>query len=66
MEAATVERRTYSVEEAGAILGVSRALAYQLAREGRIPAIRLGRRLVVPRARLEEMLAERTVGDAAA
>ena len=46
-----------SVEEAGKRLSISRQLAYQLARSGGIPAIRLGqRRLVVPVAALERML----------
>lgn len=45
-----------TVEEAAIALGISRGLAYQLARSGEIPAIRLGRRLVVPRARLEQMV----------
>lgn len=38
-------------------LGVSRNFAYQMAREGRIPTIRLGKRLLVPKARLDAMLA---------
>jgi excisionase family DNA binding protein len=52
------EPRTLSVEEAGRLLGVSRGLAYEAARQGQIPTIRLGRRLLVPRARLFELLGE--------
>jgi excisionase family DNA binding protein len=55
-EAAQIERQTLSVEEAGRVLGVGRSLAYELARRGEIPAIRLGNRLVVPRTRLERLL----------
>jgi excisionase family DNA binding protein len=51
-----VERRTISVEEAGRILGVSRGAAYAYARDGSIRTIRLGKRLLVPRAALEKML----------
>jgi len=54
---APVERETLSVEEAGRVLGIGRALSYELARRGDIPAIRLGSRLVVPRAALDELLA---------
>jgi excisionase family DNA binding protein len=43
---------TISVEEAGKLLGVSRARAYQSAREGSIPTIRHGRRVAVPVHRL--------------
>lgn len=52
-----VERLTYSVPEAAALLGISRTVAYQAARSGDIPAVRIGRRLVVPRPALERMLA---------
>lgn len=38
-----------TVEESGQLLGISRALAYELVRRGTIPSLRLGRRIVVPR-----------------
>ena len=41
-----------SVTEAAELLGISRGLAYELARGGQLPSLRLGRRLVVPRAAL--------------
>lgn len=41
-----------TVEEAAELLGISRGLAYELVRRRELPAIRLGRRLVVPRRRL--------------
>jgi excisionase family DNA binding protein len=37
---------TVSVDRAAEYLGVSRAYAYVMAREGRLPAIKLGRRRV--------------------
>ena len=47
----------YSIEEAAAALGISRCLAYELVRQGKIPSIRLGeRRLIVPVAALNRML----------
>ena len=52
------EARTLTVEEAARELGISRKLAYQLAGEGRIPAIRLGRRLLIPRVAFDRFLAE--------
>ena len=51
--------RTMSVEDAGRVLGVSRGVAYEAARCGTLPAIRLGRRIVVPVAALEQLLGER-------
>lgn len=50
------ERLAFSVDEAGALLGISRDLAYDLVARGDLPAVRLGRRLVVPRRSLEEIL----------
>ncbi|MGD0856104.1 MAG: helix-turn-helix domain-containing protein [Dehalococcoidia bacterium] len=51
-----VERRTITVEQAGALLGVSRALAYQMANSGQLPIIRCGHRLLVPLKAFETML----------
>jgi excisionase family DNA binding protein len=45
-----------SVEEAGALIGISRDLAYDLVARGELPSVRLGRRLVVPRRALEGTL----------
>ncbi len=49
---------TLTVEEAGRMLGISRATAYQLANQGKLPAIRLGRRLLISKAGLERMVNE--------
>ena len=51
------ESLVYTVEEAGQLLGISRATAFQFANEGRIPAIRIGeRRWIVPKKALHELL----------
>jgi len=50
------DRLTMTVTEAAAVLGISRALAYELVARGEIPAIRLGRRIVAPTKRLEEFV----------
>ena len=49
-------RLTCSIGEAAVLLGIGRASAYEAARTGQIPTIKLGRRLVVPRAALERLL----------
>lgn len=51
-----VEKLTITVEEAGVLLGVSRALAYQMANSGQLPVLRCGRRLLVSRKAFEAML----------
>ncbi len=50
-------RLTMTVEEAARELGIGRGLAYELARRGELPTLRLGRRLIVPVAALERLLA---------
>ena len=52
------ESLVLNVPEAGRLLNLSRATAYSLCRQGVIPTIRLGRRLVVPKIAIERMLAE--------
>jgi helix-turn-helix protein len=50
------EQPTLSIPEAGAIFGLSRAASYEAARRQEIPTIRLGRRILVPTAKLRAML----------
>ena len=45
-----------TVEEAAKALGISRTLAYEAVRTGQLPTVRIGRRLLVPRAALERLL----------
>lgn len=49
-------RETLSVEEAGRLLGISRSSAFQAAANGQLPVIKIGKRLLVPRAALERIL----------
>lgn len=53
-----VSRQTLNIEAAGKMLGISRAVAYELARRDQlpVPVIRLGHRMVVSRRALEEVL----------
>ena len=51
-----LQRLTYTVEEAGDLLGISRGSAYNLVRTGEIPVLRMGRRLLVSRVALEDLL----------
>jgi excisionase family DNA binding protein len=64
-----MDKLTFTVEEVGRMLGVSRNTAYACARSGEIPVVKLGNRLVVPKAALMRMLegaGQRPSGDKAA
>jgi excisionase family DNA binding protein len=50
------ERAVYTVVEVAQLLSLSRGTAYALVRDGTIPALRLGGRWVVPRARFHAWL----------
>ena len=57
------DRRTMTIEEVAAALGIDRTTAYELAKADRlpVPVLRLGRRLVVGRAAMERVLAGESV-----
>lgn len=57
---------TISVIEAGRRLGIAKNTAYEAARRGEIPIIRIGRRIVVPLAAFEAMLAVKSKSQIAA
>jgi excisionase family DNA binding protein len=58
MRNASEERRTVSVDEAALRLGVGRNSVYEAVRNGQIPALRIGKRWLVPIAVLNRMLRE--------
>jgi len=52
------EPLVYSVDEARKLLKISRGLIYEAINTRRIPHIRIGRRILIPRAGLERMFGE--------
>lgn len=50
------EPRTYTVEEAAVVLGISRAGAYEAVQRGEIPHLRIGRRILIPRSALHRLV----------
>jgi excisionase family DNA binding protein len=54
----TGDRRVWSVDEAARILGISRAHAYELVARQELRSVRLGRRIVVPKRAVSELLGE--------
>jgi excisionase family DNA binding protein len=51
------DRLVLTVAEAAAALRIGRNQAYAAVRRGQIPAVRIGRRLLVPRRAIEELVA---------
>jgi excisionase family DNA binding protein len=51
-----MSRLTYTVPEAAKMLGISRSSAYECVKRGELPAIALGRRIVITRSALEQLL----------
>jgi len=52
-----MQKQTFSIPEAAEVLGIGRSAAYEAARTGQIPVIRIGKRILVPAVALENMLA---------
>jgi excisionase family DNA binding protein len=50
------QRQTYTVEEAGQLLGIGRNQAYDAVKRGEIPTITIGRRKLVPKAAFARLL----------
>ncbi len=56
------DQRLLTVVEAGRRLGAGRGLAYQMVRDGSLPAIRIGRKKFVSEAALERIIQGRDGG----
>ena len=54
--AAPYDKLTLTVTECARLLGISRGSAYEGIRRGEIPYISVGRRILVPRLALEQLL----------
>jgi excisionase family DNA binding protein len=50
------DKLVYTVSEAAAVLGISRSHAYELVARGELSHVRLGRRVVVPKRAVVELL----------
>lgn len=57
------ETATMSVADAGRLLGISTRSAYRAATAGQLPTLRIGRRLLVPTAKLHDLLGLRPTPD---
>lgn len=50
------QRLTISVEDTARTLGISRGLAYSLARQGKLPVVRFGKRILISKAGLTALM----------
>jgi excisionase family DNA binding protein len=50
------DRLVCTVEEVAQLLGISRSFAYEAVQKGLVPSMRIGRRILVPKAALERFL----------
>lgn len=55
------EKITFNIQEAAEIMGISKSLAYRLASNGEIPCMKLGNRILIPKARLYEFIQKQTI-----
>ena len=51
-----METQTLTVVAAAKLLGISRGTAYRAAHRGELPVLKFGKRMMVPREALEQML----------
>lgn len=58
----TIKRTTLTTEEAAKYLGLSRDMIYILARENRIPHVRIGRRVLFKKQAIDMWLDEQLQG----
>ena len=49
-------RLTFTVVEAATLLGIGRNSAYEAIKSGILPSVQIGRRILIPRAALEQFL----------
>ena len=52
----SVTRKTYSVKETATVLGMTADAVYNAIHRGDVPHVRIGGKILIPRARLDQML----------
>lgn len=57
------EKLTLTVEETARVLSISRGLAYEMVRQGKIPALHFNRCIRIPRHALYELLGAKHDGE---
>lgn len=49
-----MEKLTYSIQEAAELIGISKSYMYELARQGKVPVLKLGNKRVIPKERFHK------------
>jgi excisionase family DNA binding protein len=55
-----MERQTLTVQEAAEVLGIGKNTAYAAVGRGEIPSVRFGKKIVIPRDGIEQLLGQGT------
>lgn len=59
MKAKGIQKLAYNLGEAATALGVTYRAVYRMVRSGQIRSVRVGRRIIIPRSAIEELLGEK-------
>lgn len=65
MDEHDTERAAYTVEEVAKLLGTGRGQTYQAVKDGKIPCLRVGRRVLIPKVAFARWLETAGAGEAA-
>lgn len=57
-----MEKLVFSIQEVAEMLGISKSYAYELVRNGTIPALQLGRKRVIPKEEFKKWINGNTDG----
>lgn len=49
----TMESKIYTIQEVCEMLDISRSFAYQMLKEGKIPSVKLGKRVIIPKTKFD-------------
>lgn len=60
MQQEILAKKTYTITEAAQVIGISRSLAFRLAKEGKLPTIKLASKRLISITVLERWLEEST------
>ena len=63
MEKENPQNIVLTVKEAGKLLRISRGATYEAVRLGRLKSVRIGKRILIPRASIDRLLEEARDGD---
>lgn len=48
-----MDKRIYQISEVADILGISKSYTYQMIKEEKIPVVRLGKRIIIPKPKFD-------------